>query len=111
MPDINLIIELDGRQHFKEIRNWGDPVVRTQTDIYKMKCAINNGYSVIRILQEDVYYDRHNWKNVLTNHIKQYDKPCVIFLSDSDVYNKHIDSELISYCWKLKNDSLIKMTI
>jgi very-short-patch-repair endonuclease len=110
LPDINIIIELDGLQHFEEIRNWGDPVIRTKTDIYKMKCAINNGYSVIRILQDDVCYDRHNWKNVLTNHIKQYEEQCVIFLSNSDIYKKHIDDELLPYCWKLNCGELIKIS-
>lgn len=110
LPDINVIIELDGRQHFQEIRNWGDPAIRTQTDIYKMKCAIKNGYSVIRILQENVYYDRQNWKTLLTTHIKQYKTPCIIFLSDSNIYDKHIDDELLPYCWKLNNNELIKIS-
>ena len=30
-----------------------------------MKCLIENGYSIVRIYQEDVLYDKNNWQNKL----------------------------------------------
>jgi len=35
-----------------------------------MKCANDNNYSVIRILQEDVFYDSYDWLSELNNNIK-----------------------------------------
>jgi len=35
-----------------------------------MKCANDNSYSVIRILQEDVFYDSYDWLSELNYNIK-----------------------------------------
>jgi hypothetical protein len=35
-----------------------------------MKCANDNGYSVIRILQKDVYNNKYNWLNELCKNIE-----------------------------------------
>lgn len=50
-----VIIELDGKQHFEKIGNWLSPEKTRKNDIFKMKCANENGFSVIRILQKDVF--------------------------------------------------------
>jgi hypothetical protein len=36
-----------------------------------MLCANNNGFSVIRILQEDVLEDSYNWLEELKNNIEK----------------------------------------
>ncbi len=51
----NTIIELDGRQHFEQISNWAAPELTQIRDSYKERRAIANGYSVIRLLQEEVW--------------------------------------------------------
>jgi hypothetical protein len=66
-----IIIELDGLQHFVQVSNWNSPENIQQRDKYKMKQANDNGYSVIRILQEDVYYDKYNWLDELKENIKK----------------------------------------
>ena len=39
---------------------------RHKRDVYKEKCAKENGYHTIRILQEDVLYDNNSWlSNIL----------------------------------------------
>ena len=35
-----------------------------------MKCANENGFSVIRILQEDVFKNKYDWLKELTNNIE-----------------------------------------
>jgi len=35
-----------------------------------MKCANENGFSVIRILQEDVFKNKYDWLQELTNNIE-----------------------------------------
>ena len=34
-----------------------------------MKCANDNGFSIIRILQKDVYKNKYDWFNELQNNI------------------------------------------
>ena len=36
-----------------------------------MKCANENGYSVIRILQKDIWHNRYNWLQELLDHINK----------------------------------------
>jgi very-short-patch-repair endonuclease len=66
-----IIMELDGKQHFEQIGNWQSPEETRLNDIYKMKCATKNGFSVIRILQKDVYNNKYDWLNELTNNIEK----------------------------------------
>ena len=63
-------MELDGKQHFEQIGNWKSPEETRQNDIYKMKCANENGFSVIRILQKDVYYNKYHWLSELCEIIE-----------------------------------------
>ena len=51
------IIELDGPQHFTQVANWRAPELQQEQDLFKTKCANDNGYSVIRVLQTDVAND------------------------------------------------------
>ena len=46
-----IIVELDGKQHFEQIGSWQSPEETMKNDLYKMKCANENGFSIIRILQ------------------------------------------------------------
>jgi very-short-patch-repair endonuclease len=69
IEDYKIIIELDGLQHLKQVWNWSSPEKQQERDLFKMKCANDNGYSVIRILQEDVYYDNYDWLKELLDNI------------------------------------------
>ena len=60
IEEYKVIIELDGIQHFKQVSNWDSPEETQLRDKYKMEKANANGYSVIRILQDDVYNDKYN---------------------------------------------------
>lgn len=80
--ELKLIIELDGNAHFQQVWNWENHDSRQDKDIYKMKNALNNGYSIIRIIQEDVYYDRNNWEIKLKEGIKKYDTPEVLYIDN-----------------------------
>lgn len=70
IEELKIIIELDGPQHFIQISNWQSPDIIQKRDIYKEECAIKNGYKIIRILQEDIYYNRINWKKILQQKIE-----------------------------------------
>ena len=86
LEDKKIIIELDGPQHFKQISNWQSPQKTQQNDKYKMKCANNNGYSIIRLLQEDVFYDTYDWLKELINNIKSINKTQNIFMCKNNEY-------------------------
>lgn len=66
-----IIVELDGKQHFEQIGNWLSPEETRKNDIFKMKCANENGFSVIRILQKDVFKDKYDWLNELCENIEK----------------------------------------
>jgi very-short-patch-repair endonuclease len=71
IPEHNIIIELDGSQHFIQISNWSSPEEQQMNDKYKMDCANKHNYSVIRILQADVFYDTYDWLEELNQNIKK----------------------------------------
>jgi very-short-patch-repair endonuclease len=66
-----IIIELDGKQHFEQIGKWLSPEETRKTDIFKMKCANENGFSIIRILQKDVYKNKYDWLTELCENIEK----------------------------------------
>jgi len=70
---LHIIIELDGIQHIKPVEHFDRKITfeeRHKRDIYKEKCAKDNGYHTIRILQEDVWYDNNDWLNNIVNEIE-----------------------------------------
>ena len=69
LEEQKIIIELDGNQHFVQVRNWKTPEEQFENDQYKEKCANENGYSIIRIIQEDVWNDTYDWFDELTQNI------------------------------------------
>lgn len=85
-----LIIELDGPQHFKQVSNWKSHELTQKIDKYKMKCANENNYTVIRLLQEDVLDDLNDWDSKLKNAIKKYDIPQKIYICSNDEYDCYI---------------------
>jgi very-short-patch-repair endonuclease len=89
---LKIIIELDGKQHFEQIGNWPSPEKTQENDLYKMKCANENGFSVIRILQKDVYYNKYDWLDELMKNIEILKTETVINIymsngNESDCFN------------------------
>jgi very-short-patch-repair endonuclease len=90
IPEYKIIIELDGIQHFKQVSNWSSPEEQFDNDKYKEKCANDNEYSIIRLLQEDVYYDKYDWFKELCDaveDIKNGDEIANIYLCKNNEYN------------------------
>jgi very-short-patch-repair endonuclease len=91
LPDDKIIIELDGLQHFVQVSNWSSPEEQLENDKYKEKCANENGYSVIRILQEDVFNDTYDWFKDLCIEIEKLkagDEIANIYLSLNSEYTQ-----------------------
>ena len=88
--EYKIIIELDGPQHFKQIMNWSSPEEQFENDKYKEKCANDNGYSVIRLLQEDVFNDTYDWVKELCEtieEIKNDDEVVNVYLCKNGEYD------------------------
>jgi len=55
-----------------------------------MKQVLKNNKSIIRISQEDIWNDTYEWKSDITQYIKKYDNPTIIYLSkNKNLYNDH----------------------
>jgi very-short-patch-repair endonuclease len=79
IEEYKIIFELDGAHHFEQVSNWKSPEENHKRDVYKEKCANDNGYSIIRILQEYVADDKNNWLVELQNAIQTIqDEPDVL---------------------------------
>tara|TARA_B110000285_G_scaffold139174_1_gene155748 strand:+ start:49 stop:1500 length:1452 start_codon:yes stop_codon:yes gene_type:complete len=85
IPELKIIIELDGKQHFCDINFFPQPFIeRHERDVYKEKCANENGYHTIRILQEDVWYGKNDWLENLLREIEY------IKNNQYDIHNRYI---------------------
>jgi hypothetical protein len=86
IPSLNLIIELDGDQHFKKVSNWESPDKIQEKDIFKMEKAKEKGISVIRLLQMEILMDTFDWKSHLMNHCVHHDIPEIVLICESGEY-------------------------
>lgn len=86
-----VIIEVDGNQHLIDIPSWrskADDVIKR--DKLKMDYAITNGYHIIRILQEDIWYDRYDWKAELSTLLSNLPEVSSrIFMCKNNEYDRH----------------------
>jgi hypothetical protein len=90
IQSLQLYIEIDGDQHFRgrlecfQRMGWKVNVCR---DVFKMKEALKNGMSILRIVQMEAWVGKEQWfqDNVLP-HIKYHDTPTVIYIETSDKY-------------------------
>ena len=91
IEEYKIIIELDGIQHFKQVKHFRNtPEQQRKRDLYKQKCANDNGYSIIRMYQEDVYYDTFDWLDELHKTVEKIKNDKIIqnvYISKNDEYD------------------------
>ena len=85
IPEMQIIIELDGLQHFKQVSNWDSPENQFCNDMKKTMMACDNGYRVIRIIQEDVQNDSYDWYSVLYDTITR-SKDMVSYMQEQQIW-------------------------
>jgi very-short-patch-repair endonuclease len=85
----NIIIEIDGQQHFEQISNWKSHIETQKMDFYKMQAAIDNNYRIIRIVQKDIFNNKFDWRILLDNAILRDDK--FIFICQNNEYKNYIE--------------------
>lgn len=86
LEEYNLIIELDGKQHFEQVSNWTSPEETKVRDDFKNISANTNGYSVIRLCQRIVWNDLEDWENQLKDAIKIYNNQDSKLIKIGSVY-------------------------
>ena len=87
-----IIVEIDGEQHWKQVAKWKTPQHNKNRDLYKMKCAKENGFSVIRIIQEDIFKNKYDWLNELCNNIEKITNEKIvqnIYMCKKDEYKDY----------------------
>ena len=91
----NIICELDGAAHFRQVSNWRPPESRQKTDVFKMVMALSNGFTVIRITQPEVYHDEIPWKEMLEKtiqyHTDHFDETICTYIcihAEYEIYKK-----------------------
>lgn len=90
IEDLKCIIELDGRQHFKQVCNWESPEKQLINDIFKNDCALKNGYSIIRVFQEDIFKNKNEIILKLILSIQRYSIPQLICIGE--IYNNRFSN-------------------
>lgn len=93
LPEKNILLEIDGEQHFFGKRKWGTANEIRKKDIYKMQTAFSQGFSIIRIRQKDLLdKSKFNWKSLLEEMLDLCYTPKTlgIITSDPILYNNHL---------------------
>lgn len=86
IPDLLLIIEIDGSYHFNNIKHWHAYAKSTQkNDVKKLKLAYDNGFSTLRILSEHLYSDKG--LEMIKSAIRLYESTKCIFVGQK--YKEH----------------------
>ncbi len=94
----NILIELDGPQHFVPVRSWKSGFDVCDTDVKKEELATQHGFFVIRVLQDDVWNDVGDWKCFLDTSISKCGDslPAAVFTPDRKQYASGIYRRLRS---------------
>ena len=90
IESLKIIIELDGNQHFKDVKIWENASYVQERDVLKMKRALDHGFTIIRLLQEDVWNNNDNWlDNHLLSNLIYNENPKIIYIEKGDLYINH----------------------
>lgn len=81
LEELKILIEIDGAHHYRQIANWQSPEKTQEIDNYKNTKANENGYTVIRILQENIWYEKNDWKIKLDECLIKYNEPKILFIN------------------------------
>lgn len=87
-----LIIEIDGIQHFEDKDNWYSKVEdNLRDDVLKMILAIQNGYTILRFIQNEIWKKKYDWKTVMKDAIENEYKTVDMFVfgKELSLYDNH----------------------
>lgn len=105
LPELGILVELDGGQHFRDVKYFKKSSdFQRSRDVYKMKTALQHNIRIIRLLQDDVCYDKNQWWIHLDKAIASDEK---IEYIGGIIYDKHradmLDDIVLIQDTKLEN--------
>ena len=65
IPELKLVIELNGQQHYIQVSNWDPPEEIQKRDKIKKHQILNNGLNYYVMYQPDVWFNKNMWKEKL----------------------------------------------
>ncbi len=92
IPQLKVIIEVDGPQHFVQVHNWGSPEETQKRDKLKEIFATDEGLTIVRLLQTDIFQDKNEWDIFLSEFLEfrsSTSDACVIRKYSSDLEEIH----------------------
>jgi very-short-patch-repair endonuclease len=96
IPDLSLIIELDGAHHFEQVRDWNTPQETRERDVYKMTQGFEQSISFLRLAQKQVWDKPIKWRVSIQKFLTSYqvcsEPTLFIFQEHVDFYDKHLAS-------------------
>ena len=69
VPELKIIWEVDGDQHYIQISNWTPPEITQATDRWKESRAAENGFIVHRIRVRDIRAKGSRWKEIIAETV------------------------------------------
>ncbi len=110
-PSRNLIIEVDGDQHVRQVSNWASYEEIQTKDFYKMNCALKRNISIIRINQPDIWNDTFDWKKEFVDVVNKMlsGTPVVYYLTkDPLFYLEYCINFVLEYILERKINKIIR---
>ena len=91
IEQLKIIFEIDGAQHFPNptyFHKYKSFDENHKRDMYKQNLAIENGYSVIRVVQEEIFNNKYDWKEEILDQINNIKTPEICYISIDDMYTE-----------------------
>ncbi len=85
----NVLIELDGEQHFSQVSNWTSNDEVRKSDVEKMRLALNRGFKVVRLYQPDIWNESYPWQWFLREKLDSV-KDVLLIGSGKERWNQHM---------------------
>lgn len=98
LPNERLMICVDGRQHFQQVMKWQSPAEQFHRDQMKTYLALEHGYSVLRICQEDIWGKKVDWREAIRREAARKDCARIVTISTKSLYDSwipHFDDNLV----------------
>ena len=93
IPELSIIIEIDGEQHYRQVKNWHSPEHNKIRDSYKNDCALKNGFTLIRMCQIEIWRDKIDQVTSLKNSLYKREEPELHLITNNKDMLKLYDLE------------------
>jgi len=94
--NVKIIIEIDGPQHYKQVSNWAIPLYNQIRDRIKELLALKHNINLIRLNQEDIWHDKNEWIDTITQFInRKYKNNEEIEIYDCSEGDRYVENDIV----------------